>query len=51
LDKELIYNKFLQYYNLDLYDKMEIKKQMYEISKKFDWKNNINEYINIYDSM
>jgi len=51
LDKEIIYNKFLQYYNLDLYDKMEIKKQMYEISKKFDWKNNINEYINIYDSM
>ena len=51
LDKEFIYNKFLQYYNLDLYDKMEIKKQMYEISKKFDWKNNINEYINIYDSM
>jgi len=51
LDKEIIYNKFLQYYNLDLYDKMEIKKQMYEISKKFDWKNNINEYINIYDSI
>ena len=51
LDKEIIYNKFLQYYNLDLYNKMEIKKQMYEISKKFDWKNNINEYINIYDSM
>ena len=51
LDKEFIYNKFLQYYNLDLYDKMEIKKQMYEISKKFDWKNNINEYINIYESM
>ena len=51
LDKEIIYNKFLQYYNLDLYYKMEIKKQMYEISKKFDWKNNINEYINIYDSM
>ena len=51
LDKEIIYNKFLQYYNLDLYGKMEIKKQMYEISKKFDWKNNINEYINIYDSM
>ena len=38
LDKEIIYNKFLQYYNLDLYNKMEIKKQMYEISKKFDWK-------------
>jgi len=51
LDKEIIYNKFLQYYNLDLYNKMEIKKQMYEISKKFNWKNNINEYINIYDSM
>jgi hypothetical protein len=51
LDKEIIYNKFLQYYNLDLYNKMEIKKQMYEISKKFDWKNNINEYINIYDSI
>jgi glycosyltransferase involved in cell wall biosynthesis len=51
LDKEFIYNKFLQYYNLDLYEKMEIKKQMYDISKKFDWKNNINEYINIYDSM
>ena len=51
LDKEFIYNKFLQYYNLDLYDKMEIKKQMYEISKKFDWKNNINEYISIYESM
>jgi len=51
LDKEIIYNKFLQYYDLDLYNKMEIKKQMYEISKKFDWKNNINEYINIYDSM
>jgi len=51
LDKEIIYNKFLQYYNLDLYGKMEIKKQIYEISKKFDWKNNINEYTNIYDSM
>jgi len=51
LDKEFIYNKFLQYYNLDLYDKMEIKKQMYEISKKFDWKNNINEYISIYESI
>ena len=51
LDREIIYNKFLQYYDLDLYYKMEIKKQMYEISKKFDWKNNINEYINIYDSM
>jgi glycogen synthase len=51
LDKEFIYNKFLQYYNLDLYEKMEIKKQMYDISKKFDWKNNINEYINIYDSI
>ncbi|WP_231433949.1 hypothetical protein [Candidatus Nanopusillus massiliensis] len=51
LDKELIYNKFLQYYNLELYDKMEIKKQMYEITKEFDWKNNINEDINIYESM
>ncbi|BFI73431.1 glycogen synthase [Nanoarchaeota archaeon] len=51
IDKNIIINKIKEYMSLDIYKKMEIKKQIYEISKKFSWKDNIFEYINIYKNI
>ncbi|BBL45262.1 glycogen synthase [Nanobdella aerobiophila] len=51
IDKEYLYNKIIEYKNLDNYSKLNVKNQMYNISRLFSWKNNINEYLNIYNNL
>ncbi|MGC9079514.1 MAG: glycosyltransferase [Nanopusillaceae archaeon] len=50
-DLENVLNKIKEYYSFDMYKRLEIKKQMFEIAKKFSWKDNVVEYFNIYENI